>query len=120
MSGYGAGVEDWNLRIGKVAVGFLSAARPDIVTNNGNYAKSNADVRFYDLKGPFGLWGVWFDYAIAKGGSTPSGTAIPTTDGYAFGLRHLNGREAITRFPFSTARAQPVISARPSRTRIGS
>ena len=88
MSGYGAGVEDWNLRIGKVSVAYLAGARPDIVTQNGNYAKSNVDVRFYDLKGPFGLWGVWFDFATAKGGTTPTGTVIPTANGYAFGVRH--------------------------------
>jgi len=87
MSGYGAGVEDIDLRIGKMAVAFLSGARPDIVTSNGNLAKSNIDVRFYDLKGPAGLWGGWFDYATSKGGNTPAGT-VPTTDGYAFGLRH--------------------------------
>jgi maltoporin len=87
MSGYGAGVEDWNLRIGKMSVSFLSGARPDIVTSNGNLAKSNLDVRFYDLKGPLGLWGGWFDYATSKGGNTPTGT-VPTTDGFAFGLRH--------------------------------
>ena len=88
MSGYGAGVEDLNLGIGKLAVAFLSGARPDIVTQNGNYAKSNVDVRFYDLKGPAGLWSTWFDFANAKGGQTTTGTAIPTTNGYAFGLRH--------------------------------
>src|SRR5271166_6947309 len=52
MSGYGGGVEDIDLRIGKMAVAFLSGARPDIVTSNGNLAKSKIDVRFYDLKGP--------------------------------------------------------------------
>jgi maltoporin len=88
MSGYEAGVEDWNLRIGKMAVAYLSGARPDIVTQNGNYTKSNIDVRFYDLKGPAGLWGGWFDFATSKGGKTPTGTAIPTTNGYAVGLRH--------------------------------
>src|SRR6201998_2510789 len=88
MSGYGAGVEDWNLRIGKMSVAFLAGARPDIVTQNGNYAKNNVDVRLYDLKGPFGLYAVWFDFASAKGGATPSGTIIPTANGYAFGLRH--------------------------------
>ena len=56
MSGYGAGVEDWNLRIGKMAVAYLAGARPDIVTQYGNYAKSNIDVRFYDLKGPGAVW----------------------------------------------------------------
>jgi len=88
MSGYGAGIEDWDLRIGKMSVAYLAGARPDVVTQNGNYAKSNIDVRLYDLKGPFGLYAVWFDFANAKGGTTPTGTVIPTANGYAFGLRH--------------------------------
>jgi maltoporin len=94
LSGYGAGVEDLDLKIGKLAVAFLNAARPDIVTDNGNFAKSNIDVRLYDLKGPGGLWAGWFDYATSKGGTTQNGTTlatgtrVPTTDGYAFGLRH--------------------------------
>jgi maltoporin len=88
MSGYGAGVEDWDLRVGKLAVAFLSGARPDIVTQNGYLAKNNIDVRLYALKGPFGLWAGWFNFATSKGGTTSTGTVIPTTDGYAFGLRH--------------------------------
>ncbi len=87
MSGYGAGIEDWNLRIGKMSMAYLAGARPDIVTQNGNYAKSNIDVRFYDLKAPFGLLGFWFDYATAKGGTTQTGATIPTADGYAVGFR---------------------------------
>jgi maltoporin len=88
MSGYGGGVEDLNLRIAKLAVAFLSGARPDIVTENGYLTESNIDVRLYDLKGPLGLWGGWFNFATSKGGKTPAGTTIPTRDGYAFGLRH--------------------------------
>ena len=88
LSGYGAGVEDLNVRFGKMAVAFLNAARPDIVTENGNLAKSNIDLRFYDLKGPTGLWAAWFDFATSKGGQTSARTRIPTTDGYSFGLRH--------------------------------
>jgi len=94
LSGYGAGIEDLDLRVGKLAVAFLSAARPDIITQNGNLAKSNIDVRLYDLKGPVGLWAGWFDFATSKGGITvagatlPVGTAVSTTNGYAFGLRH--------------------------------
>jgi maltoporin len=84
MSGYGAGVEDLNVGIGKLALSYLSGARPDIVTQNGNLTKSNIDVRFYDLKGPAGLWAGWFDFATSKGGTTTTGTAIPTTNGYAF------------------------------------
>src|SRR6267154_308364 len=94
LSGYGAGVEDLDLKIGKLAVAFLIAARPDVTTENGNFAKSNIDVRLYDLKGPGGLWAGWFDYATSKGGTAqngttlPNGTRVPTTGGYAFGLRH--------------------------------
>jgi maltoporin len=88
LSGYGAGVEDLNVGIGKMAVAFLNAARPDIVTENGNVSKSNIDVRLYDLKGPAGLWAGWFDFATSKGGQTSAGTRIPTADGYAFGIRY--------------------------------
>ena len=96
LSGYGGGVEDLNVGVGKLAVAFLNTARPDIVTENGNLAKSNIDARLYDVKGPLGLWGVWFDYATSKGGTITSATVsgstsvttIPTTDGYAFGFRH--------------------------------
>ena len=95
LSGYGGGVENLDVKFGKMAVSFLSGARPDIVTQSGVLAKSNIDVRVYDIKGPLGLWAGWFDYATSKGGqatatsvSVPPGTMIPTTDGYAFGVRH--------------------------------
>ena len=96
MSGYGGGVEDFNVGVGKLAVAFLSGARPDIVTQNGNLAKSNIDVRLYGVKGPqirdipTGLWSGWFDYATSRGGTTSTGTVVPTSDGYAFGLKHEN------------------------------
>src|SRR6202007_3476425 len=44
MSGYGAGVEDLDVRFGKLALGFLSGPRPDITTQNGTYAKTNIDM----------------------------------------------------------------------------
>ena len=94
LSGYGGGAEDVDVRVGKLAVAFLSGARPDIVTQNGTLAKSNIDVRLSGVKGPpiwgipSGLWSGWFDYATAKGGTTSTGTVIPTTDGYAFGVKH--------------------------------
>jgi maltoporin len=96
MSGYGGGVEDVNVGIGKLALALINTSRPDIVTQNGNLTKSNIDARLYDVKGPLGLWGLWFDYATSKGGTitsatTPGATSlttIPTTDGYAFGFRH--------------------------------
>ena len=87
ISGYGAGFEDVRLGNTKLAVAFLAGARPDITTQNGNYAKSNIDVRLYDVKGPWGLYGGWFDFATSKGGTTPTGTVIPTSSGEAFGFK---------------------------------
>jgi maltoporin len=87
LSGYGAGVEDLRLGVGKLAVAFLAGARPDITTQNGNYAKSNIDVRFYDVKGPWGTYSGWFDFATSKGGRTPDNTVIPTSSGEAFGFK---------------------------------
>ena len=87
LSGYGAGVEDLKFGPGKVYLAFLAGARPDIVTENGNYAKSNIDLRYGDLHGPFGLYGFWFDFATSKGGTTSTGTAIPTGSGKAFGVK---------------------------------
>jgi maltoporin len=88
MSGYGAGVEDLNLGFGKAAVGYLAGARPDIQTQNGNPIKSNIDVRLYDVKAPGGTLAGWFDFATGKGGTTSTGQVIPTSNGYAFGVRH--------------------------------
>jgi maltoporin len=88
MSGYGAGVEDLDVRIGKLAVGYLAGSRPDLIFDEGNPAKNNLDVRLYDMKGPIGTWSGWFDFATSKGGKTTAGPVIPTTSGYAFGLRH--------------------------------
>src|SRR6266702_407218 len=48
MSGYGAGVEDWDLRIGKMSVAYLAGARPDVVTQNGNYTTSNFSTSIED------------------------------------------------------------------------
>jgi maltoporin len=88
MSGYGGGVEDVNLGFGKMAVGYLAGARPDVTTQNGNYIKSNIDVRLYDLKGPAGLWSGWFAFATSNGGTTAAGSIIPTSNGYGTGVRY--------------------------------
>ncbi|WP_158794726.1 maltoporin [Granulicella sp. L60] len=89
-SGYGAGIEDLNVHFGKMAVAYLSGARPDFVTQNGNFAKNNLDVRLYDMKAHVGWLGAWFDYATEKGGTTTAGQVIPTTSGYAGGVRYQN------------------------------
>jgi len=88
MSGYGGGVEDLDVKVGKLAVAFLGGVRPDITTENGNYAKSNIDVRLYDVKAPGGKLAAWVNFARAKGGTTPTGTVISSSNGYAFGIAH--------------------------------
>ena len=96
MSGYGGGIEDLDLRFGKAAVAFIGVARPDVTTQNGNLTTSRIDATVYDVKGPLGLWGVWFDYATSKGGQVTSASVpgaatvanIPSTNGYAYGIRH--------------------------------
>jgi maltoporin len=96
MSGYGGGIEDLDLKFGKAAVAFIGVSRPDVVTRNGNLATNRLDATVYDVKGPLGLWGVWFDYATSKGGEVTSasvpGTStianIPSSSGYAYGIRH--------------------------------
>jgi maltoporin len=88
MSGYGGGVEDLNLGVGKMAVAYLAGARPDVSTQNGTYIKSNIDVRLYDVKGAAGIWAGWFDVAVSHGGTTPAGDVIPSNSGYGVGLKY--------------------------------
>jgi maltoporin len=84
------------LKLGKAAVAFIGVASPNLETQNGNLTTSRIDATVYDVKGPLGLWGVWFDYATAKGGQIKSTsdsnsgaiTSVPSTNGYAYGIRH--------------------------------
>ena len=88
MSGYGGGFEDLQAGPGKMALAYLAGARPDITTPSGNYVKSNLDLRFYDVKAPGGTLAGWFDFATSKGGATSTGALIPSSSGYAVGMRH--------------------------------
>src|SRR5262249_20812569 len=69
-------------------IGYLAGARPDLATENGNYIKNNIDVRVYDLQVPTGSLAGWFDFATSRGGTTADGTVVPTTRGYAGGVRY--------------------------------
>ena len=88
MSGYGGGIEDLNVGIGSVAASYLAGARPDITTQHGNYARSNLDLRLYDVRAPGGNLAFWFNLATSRGGTTPMGDVIPSSTGYAGGLRY--------------------------------
>jgi len=88
MSGYGGGVEDINAKIGHVAVSYLAGANQNFVTSSGALAKSNLDVRIYDMKAPVGRLSVWYNFAAVKGG-TSNGVFYPSTQGSAFGVQYL-------------------------------
>ncbi|HUL35930.1 MAG TPA: carbohydrate porin [Candidatus Eisenbacteria bacterium] len=88
MSGYGGGVEDINAKIGHMAVSFLAGADQNFVTSNGALAKSNLDVRIYDMKAPVGRFSIWYNFAASKGG-TSNGVFYPSTQGNAFGVQYL-------------------------------
>src|SRR5262249_36792203 len=89
MSGYGGGVEDVDIKIGKAALAFIGGARPDVVTTSGTLAKSNIHVRIYDIPVPPGKLRRWFNYAATgRRGQTAAGANIPTNDGFAVGVAH--------------------------------
>jgi maltoporin len=54
----------------------------------------------YDIKAPLGQVGLWFNYAVAKGGAAQSSVVIPTSTGYAFGFTHrrLKWEDGYTQF----------------------
>jgi maltoporin len=89
MSGYGGGVENLDVKIGKVAVSYLGGAKQDLVTDNGTYAKSNLDVRLYNVKALAGEMGFWYDYAFSKGGAVANGQQVPSVGGWAVGVGHV-------------------------------
>ncbi len=88
MSGYGGGVEDLDVKVGRVAVAYLAGAKENLITDNGAYTKSNLDTRLYGVKAMGGELGFWGDYSFAKGGKLPDGQTVPSVGGYAFGVGH--------------------------------
>ncbi|HKX28407.1 MAG TPA: carbohydrate porin [Blastocatellia bacterium] len=88
MSGYGAGVEDLDVKVGRMAIAYLAGARPEIMTDNGSLSKNNLDVRLYNVRAPGGSFRFWYNFATTKGGTAPDGTIIPTTSGHAFAFGH--------------------------------
>jgi len=88
MSGYGGGVEDIYTKIGHLAVSYLAGASDSITTHSGPLAKSNLDVRMYDMKLLTGHFGIWYNFAASKGGVF-NGTLYPSTQGNAFGFYYL-------------------------------
>ncbi len=89
MSGYGAGIEDIDLGMGRLAVAVIGAASDDVTTGRGRYAKLNLDVRLYNLVVPLGSLALWANAAHSRGGALPDGTSIQTETGLAVGVKYL-------------------------------
>ncbi len=90
MSGYGAGVEDVELGVGRLAVAVLGSASEDVTTQRGVYSKLNLDVRLYDVAVPLGRLALWVNGSRARGGVQADGTGIASATGWAVGLKHLS------------------------------
>lgn len=102
MSGYGGGVEEVPLGdFGKLALAWIGGSVDDYVTDNGDVAKQNLDLRLYDIDVPLGKLTLWFDLATTKGGevrniANPDGSrlSLDSSNGWAVGLIHRTGDEA--------------------------
>lgn len=96
MSGYGGGVEDVPLgNFGKLSLAWLGGSVDGYVTDNGNTAKQNIDLRIYDVHALSGKLTFWFDYANTKGGEVRnvfeadgSTFEVQSSGGWAVGLIH--------------------------------
>jgi maltoporin len=96
MSGYGGGIEDVPLgNFGKLALAWLGGSVDNYVTDQGNAAKQNIDLRLYDVNVPFGKLTLWLDYANTRGGEVhnvfnPDGSNldIESSSGWAIGVIH--------------------------------
>lgn len=103
MSGYGGGVEDVPLgSFGKLALAWIGGSVDNYVTDNGNVAKQNIDLRLYDIKLPLGKGTLWFDYANSKGGEVRnvfnadgSNFDIESSAGWAVGFIHRTEEEKL-------------------------
>jgi maltoporin len=78
---------------GKLAFAWIGGSVDNYVTEHGNAAKQNFDLRLYDVKVPFGKATFWFDYSDTRGGDVrnPVGGGavnIDSTGGWALGLIH--------------------------------
>ena len=96
MSGYGGGVEDVALGdFGKLSLAWLGGSVDHYVTDEGNAAKQNLDLRISDIKAPFGKVTLWLDYANTQGGEVRNVAdlegapmTIQGSSGWAVGLIH--------------------------------
>lgn len=102
MSGYGGGIEDVPLGdFGKMSLAWLGGSVDSYVTDRGNAAKQNLDLRISTTKA-LGKLTLWLDGADTRGGTVhnvfnPDGSPfnIDSTLGWAVGLIHRTEEEML-------------------------
>jgi len=103
MSGYGAGVEAIPLGdFANMSVAWLGGSVDNYMTDHGNAAKQNIDLRISDMKVLYGKATLWLDYSHTRGGEVhdvfnPDGTpfSIQSSSGWAIGLIHRTDDEKL-------------------------
>jgi maltoporin len=96
MSGYGGGVEGVPLgNFGKLSLAWIGGSVDNYVTDHGNVAKQNIDLRISDIKAPLGKVTLWLDYSNTRGGAVRdvfnadgSKFNVQSSSGFAVGLIH--------------------------------
>lgn len=96
MSGYGGGIEGVKLGdLAKLSLAWIGGSVDNYLTDHGNTAKQNIDLRLSDIKAPLGKLTLWFNYASTRGGEVRdvfnadgSKFHVGSSSGWAVGLIH--------------------------------
>lgn len=102
MSGYGGGFEDMNIPLGdsKLAVAYIGGSNDNYqFPKTGRVAKNSVDIRWYDLKVPWGKATLWAAPSGVTSGiyTDDSGNQVtyPTAGGLALGFIHMHDIDPI-------------------------
>jgi maltoporin len=98
MTGYGGGVRDIDIGLGKLSLAYLGNSTDDDRSDRGRLAKNNVDVRITDLPVPLGKGTAWLQLARTTGGQrldadgTVMDESYPDVNGIAVGFLHTRER----------------------------
>lgn len=90
MSGYGGGVEDIAVGLGKLHVAYLGGSRDDLVSEAGRMTQSNIDIRLSDIEAAGSVTG-WLNLAKNSDYADPMAGDIDGAWGVAVGALHTRG-----------------------------
>lgn len=97
MSGKGAGVEDFDLGFAKMALAWIGESSQDATygdvilpdpANKSGFAKSNWDLRLYDLAAPLGKVEIGVTLASSEGGRDEAGDQVDDALGVGLNVVH--------------------------------